>query len=429
MSTGPGCTDPAELAASVAAFCRAHGLLPRDGRVAVAFSGGPDSTALLHVLSSLCPGRVEAVHVDHGLVDGSSVLASAAAALAERIGVVAHVVEVAVEPRLVRERGLEAAARDARYAALSSAADGLGAGVCAVGHTADDRAETVLMNLMRGSGLDGLAAMRPRRGRFVRPMLGCRRAGTSAYCAAVGLDPVPDPSNADPAILRNRVRAELVPLLEDLRPGALGRIADTAARLERDADYLAEVAAGAAGACASSGHDHVAFDVPALAALPAPVGARVVRAGLARLLDGEAPPAAATAGVLRGHGGHLQGTPLWSRREGDELVVRRSPAETHPVGLPSAGVAEVSGRRVAVRACPPGVQLSARPLADGDRIAGRRRTLRDVLARAGAQRRVRDEALTILADDEIAGVAAPGLAWLGLEGIEVEIQEGGRREA
>lgn len=421
MSTGPECTDAAGFAGSVSGFCRTHGLIPDDGPIAVAFSGGPDSTALLHVLDSIWPGRVVAVHVDHGITDRAAEMAGAAAVLAERVGVPFEVVAVEVSADLVRDKGLEAAAREVRYAALTAAAVRHGAAVCALGHTADDRAETLLMNLVRGSGLDGLAAMRARRGLFVRPLAGSRRADTLAYCAALGLDAVTDPSNADTTLLRNRVRFELVPVLERLRPGALGRIAATAARLESDADYLADAAAEVAAECCSAGHDHVAFDLPVLAAMAGPVAARVVRAALVPLLDGVAPPAAATAAVLGGRAGQLPGTPLTSRRERDELVVMRPHTGIGAVALPPQGAASVSGRRVVVRSCPPGVVLAVRPLADGDRLAGQRRTLRDLLARAGVKRRQRDEALTILADGEVAGVAVADHAWVGREGIDVRV--------
>lgn len=425
MSTGPACTEPAGFADAVAVFCHEHDLIPAAGTVAVAFSGGPDSTALLHVLAQLLPGRVHAVHVDHGLTPTSADQAAAAVALARRCGVPVDVVPVDVDAALMRDKGLEAAARVARYAALAASMDAVGAVVCALGHTADDRAETVLMNLMRGTGLDGLAAMRARRGPFVRPLLGTRRADAAAYCAAAGLEPLTDPANSDPTILRNRVRAELVAVLERLRPGSMGRIAAAAGRLEADADLLGELAADAAGACTALGAGAVAFDVDALDALPAPVAARVVRAGLAPLLDGDSPPAAATAEVRAGRGGQLSGTRLSSRREGRELVVRRDPATLRAVALPSGGVADVFGCRVAVKACPPGVSLSARPVAAGDRVVGAHRTLSDTLARSGVSRRRRDAALAVLADGDVAGAAVPGRGWMGREDIEVELSDPG----
>ena len=164
--------------------------------LACAVSGGPDSLALL-VLAAAAGLAVTAVHVDHGLRPGSSAEAGVVAAAARRFGAgfVAERVEVCDGPNL------EARARAARFAVLPAGA--------ATGHTMDDQAETVLLNLLRGAGLDGLAAMAPGP---THPLLGLRRAEARAVCRSVGLEWVEDPSNADPRHRRNRVRAELLPL-------------------------------------------------------------------------------------------------------------------------------------------------------------------------------------------------------------------------
>ena len=146
--------------------------------VTSAVSGGADSLALL-VLAVAAGARVTAVHVDHGLRAGSGDEADVVADAAERFGAAFRAVRVQVAPG----PNLEARARAARYAALP--ADVL------TGHTADDQAETVLLNLLRGAGLDGLAGMRSAR----RPLLGLRRSETRALCADLGLRPVEDPSN------------------------------------------------------------------------------------------------------------------------------------------------------------------------------------------------------------------------------------------
>ena len=139
--------------------------------------------------------------------------------------------------------GPEAAARDARHAALEAAADDSGAGAILLGHTLDDQAEQVLLGLARGSGTRSLAGMRPARGRLLRPFLGLRRADTLEICEVEGLDPWHDPSNADPAFARSRTRVEVLPLLEEkLGPGVAESLARTAAILQLDADYLEDVA-------------------------------------------------------------------------------------------------------------------------------------------------------------------------------------------
>ena len=165
-----------------------------------AVSGGPDSLALL-VLAAAAGCAVTAIHVDHGLRAGSDAEAAVVARAAALVGArfVAEKVSVGAGPNL------EARARAARFAVLPP-------GV-ATGHTMDDQAETILLNLLRGSGADGLAGMEPGPR---HPLLGLRRHETHAVCAAMGLEPVRDPSNDDPAFLRNRVRHELLPLCADV---------------------------------------------------------------------------------------------------------------------------------------------------------------------------------------------------------------------
>lgn len=165
-----------------------------------AVSGGADSLALL-VLASAAGLDVTAVHVDHGLRPDSAADADVVAAVAQ-----AHGAAFRSERVMIADGGdLEARARAARWDVLGP--DAL------TGHTADDQAETLLINLLRGAGVDGLAAMEPG-GRH--PLLGIRRADTVALCAALGLEPVEDPSNNDPRFVRNRVRHELLPLMADI---------------------------------------------------------------------------------------------------------------------------------------------------------------------------------------------------------------------
>ena len=175
----------------------AHCTFPGPGsRLVCAVSGGPDSLALL-VLATAAGCAVEAVHVDHGLREGSAAEADVVRSAARDFGARFSSRRVSVAPG----PNLEARARAARYGALPADV--------ATGHTMDDQAETVVCNLVRGSGLDGLAAMRPGP---THPMLGVRRTQTEGICAALGLVAVRDPSNDDPRHLRNRVRHELLPL-------------------------------------------------------------------------------------------------------------------------------------------------------------------------------------------------------------------------
>jgi tRNA(Ile)-lysidine synthase len=219
------------------------------GRVLVACSGGPDSLALAAAAAYFArrghvdgrPVSVGAVVVDHQLQPGSADVAAATAAALRELGLApVQVRTVDVAPAGM---GPEAAARDARHAALDAAADDTGAAAVLLGHTLDDQAEQVLLGLARGSGTRSLAGMRPVRGRLLRPFLGLRRAETLEICAVEGLDPWHDPSNKDPSFARSRTRAEVLPMLEEkLGPGVAESLARTASILQLDADYLEDVA-------------------------------------------------------------------------------------------------------------------------------------------------------------------------------------------
>ena len=187
------------------------------------------------------PVSVGAVVVDHQLQPGSADVAAATAVALRELGL--SPVQIRTVDVASTGMGPEAAARDARHAALEAAADDTGAGAILLGHTLDDQAEQVLLGLARGSGTRSLAGMRPARGRLLRPFLGLRRADTLAICEVEGLDPWHDPSNADPAFARSRTRVEVLPLLEEkLGPGVAESLARTAAILQLDADYLEDVA-------------------------------------------------------------------------------------------------------------------------------------------------------------------------------------------
>lgn len=218
--------------------------------VLVACSGGPDSLALAAAVAHFArrgvvrdpdggshPLQAGAVVVDHQLQEGSDVVARTTAAVLARLGL-APVRVVAVEVRAEGE-GPEAAARIARYAALTAEARTFGADAVLLGHTLDDQAEQVLLGLARGSGPRALGGMRTVRGPLVRPFLQLRRADTLDVCRAEGLEPWFDPTNEDPRFMRSRVRASIMPFLEaELGPGVAEGLARTAALLGADADCL-----------------------------------------------------------------------------------------------------------------------------------------------------------------------------------------------
>jgi len=205
--------------------------------VVVAVSGGPDSLALADVLGDLRRKwrglRLLVACVDHGLrPESAAELQRVRTFCAERdLPFVGLVVSVDAAG------GVQAAAREARYRALESAAEGhFGpAGLIATAHHADDRAETVLLRLLRGVSLEGLGVLPPKDGRRLRPMVRATRRDVLLHCERHGLDPVRDPSNEDPRFLRARVRMELLPLLVDMSPqvvDALNTLADEATLLD-----------------------------------------------------------------------------------------------------------------------------------------------------------------------------------------------------
>jgi len=244
---------------------------PRPGAlVDVAFSGGPDSTALI-ALATHAGLRVTAWHVDHRLRPESAADAERAAAIAEQLGA-RFQLQVA---DLDDGPNLEARARSARRSLLPDDA--------MTGHTADDQAETLLLALLRGSGATGLAAMRPGP---THPILGLRRHETLAVCEKLGLSPLTDPSNVDPRFRRNRLRHEVVPLLDDVAERDVAPLLARAADLVRDDDDLLEsLAAGI-----------VPTDVAALRDAPLPLARRALRRWLT--IDGYPPDAAAIERVL-----------------------------------------------------------------------------------------------------------------------------------
>lgn len=210
-------------------------------------------------------------HVDHGLRPGSAREAERAVVLAERLGAdaVVHRVDVAPGPNL------EARARAARYAALPPGVS--------TGHTADDQAETVLVRLLRGAGATGLSAMEHD---LRRPLLGLRRHETHALCHALGLDVIEDPTNRDPAFRRNRVRAEVLPLLDDVAGRDVVPLLARTASLLRDDDAHLTALAG----------ELDPTDAASLVAAPLPLARRAIRTWLT--VDGYPPDAASVERVL-----------------------------------------------------------------------------------------------------------------------------------
>jgi tRNA(Ile)-lysidine synthase len=282
----------------VTATAREHAMFLPGDDVLVAVSGGPDSLCLLHSLHRLrrlLRIRLQVFHYDHQLRRDSAADATYVRRIAGRLGLAFHLVVADSKPP--RGESIEAWARGVRLRAQHAVALDLGTRRIAEGHTVDDQAETVLLALLRGSAGPGLAGMPVRRGRVVRPLLSVRRADTEACAAALGIEPVRDPTNDDRSFRRAWIRHEVLPLLaagagRDLVP-LLVRQADV---LRDESEYLDSLARAAwppsapplvdAASGLSSGADrpgHSApVDAPAavLARLPRPLARRAVRCWL-----------------------------------------------------------------------------------------------------------------------------------------------------
>ncbi len=238
-------TTPERIRETVRRYAREHDLL-HPGAIVVAVSGGADSTALLLVLADLAPelGLVlHVAHFDHRIRRSGAADAQAVADLAARVGAPIHVGRAERVPRSEDE------ARRARYAFLRRVAADRGAAQVATGHTRDDQAETVLLHMARGSGIGGLAGMRPSRDGIVRPLLCMGRAETEAVCRAARSTPREDPSNRYLRYARNRIRRKVLPELRAINPqvaAALARLADSAALAAHAARGAAERALVAA---------------------------------------------------------------------------------------------------------------------------------------------------------------------------------------
>ncbi|MCL2048680.1 MAG: tRNA lysidine(34) synthetase TilS [Defluviitaleaceae bacterium] len=246
-NTSGSCHTPKQaVRCCLSAFLRQH---RTPTKIVVGISGGADSVALLHILHS-DGNDVAAVHVNHNLrgaeSDGDEAFVRA---LCERLGVPLRVVSVNVR-RLAEQYklGVEEAARKLRYEALETARRELNAEKIAVGHTADDNAETVIMNLCRGAGLKGLCGIPPENGRIIRPLLKKSRAEIEEYLLLHGLEYIHDTSNFSNEFLRNRIRNIIMPALEkEVGANVKAIIAKNTELLRDDEDFLSAAAFAASG--------------------------------------------------------------------------------------------------------------------------------------------------------------------------------------
>ena len=323
-----------------------YDMLPPGCTVVCAVSGGADSICLLHRLNQLRairPFTLVAAHYNHHLRGAESDRDEA---------FVKRWVEdwcgpdpAAGQPPLPAVRlitgggdvsgeakrlglGLEETARRMRYVFLEEAARAVGADRIATAHTADDNAETVLLHLIRGSGLQGLTGIRPRQGRLVRPLLTTTRREIEDYLELYHIPHVEDSTNQDDAYTRNQVRHQVIPLLDEINPWFVPRMADTIRYLRSDNDYLSAQAAAVARRARPAGDGGLSISAALLASQPDPIAVRIVSCLLGRL------------GEFQFRAAHLTAV----------VALSRSPAPSGAVSLPHSLTARrVYGELILVR--------------------------------------------------------------------------------
>lgn len=359
-----------------------------DDPIGVACSGGADSVALVHLLAGR--PRVTVLHVDHNARDGSSDDAAFVRETARALGSSSAATGVLID---ITPDGFEAAAREARYDALEAMAREHGLRFVLTAHTMDDQAETVLLRLMRGGSLGGIA---PVRGVFVRPLLGVRRSELRDWLVARGIAWHEDPTNQDTAHDRNWVRHVLLPQLHDRRPGVAKVLARTAARTHDD-DRLVD--AFALDVLAAAESDDVGVLVRDAAELPPALITRVAR-HVCRDLGSD--PTEHDIDAVRTITTHARcgGVDVW--RLDDGLAFVRDPFPVpDAVTVPPSGELTDDAWGIRLRIARSDDHLYVRSRRPGDRVAvpAGHRKIQDVLVDAKVPRPLRP-LVPILADDQ-----------------------------
>jgi tRNA(Ile)-lysidine synthase len=396
------------------AAARDSGLVEPGSPLLVMLSGGADSVCLLDVALRL-GADAAALHVNYGLRPEADADEAHCRALCERLGVPLRVERVT----LPSSGNLQADARTARY----RIAEDVALADFAAAHTADDQAETVVYRLAASPGRRALLGMRPRRGRLVRPLLAATRADTRAHCRAARLDWREDSSNRDPRFARARIRHEVLPVLEQLAPGAGANIVATSELLRAEADVLDELVDGALARLGAEP------EVGALRAL-SPALARLAIAELAQRAGAPPPSAAAVDRILAL--GEAGGSASLDVGHGVRAIVEygrlrfaraREGAVPAPATLAIPGTASFGGYEVtastsrpagdvALDAAAVGDAVLLRPWQPGDRMRpaglGGTRKLQDLFTDRKVPREARPQVPIVVVDGEIAWV--PGVA-------------------
>jgi tRNA(Ile)-lysidine synthase len=274
----------ARVVERVTASARRHEMFLPGRAVLVAVSGGPDSMCLLHVLHRLrrlFRIRLEVAHVDHRLRPGSGADAAYVRRAAARLGLPFHLVAADSEPE--KGESVEAWASRIRVRSLHTVARDIDAARIAEGHTRDDQAETVLIALVRGTGLAGLAGIRPALGLEIQPLIDVTRQEVEAFCRALHLRPRRDPTNRDRRLLRNAVRLRVLPQMErEVGRDVRTTLASTAELLRRDHEELDRLALEASVELVEEEPDGFSVHAVGLRGLSLPIATRIVRRAMLR---------------------------------------------------------------------------------------------------------------------------------------------------
>ncbi|MGI9952051.1 tRNA lysidine(34) synthetase TilS [Moorellaceae bacterium AZ2] len=354
-----------------------YGLLDRGDKVVVGVSGGPDSLALLCCLLELRDEygiSLHVAHLNHLLRDEAAAREAAfVCRLAEGFGLPATVAARDVRAYQREHRlSLEEAAREVRYSFLREVAAKVGARKIAVGHQADDQAETVLLNLLRGSGLAGLKAMVPYREGIIRPLLFVGRAEIEAYCREKGLKPCWDLTNWDTVYRRNKIRHELIPLLaREYNPAVVPALARTAALLAEENELLEEMARqGLAQIMLERGPASLLVDREAFLGLAPALQRRILRTAALELGSGaEFEHVEALREIIRAGTGTLtlpKGLQVWVEegrvhfsRPGQREM--EAPVFSYPLRVPGVTPLPEIGRAIRAEVLPPPARVVAPP--------------------------------------------------------------------
>jgi len=281
----------------VAGFIRSHKLVAGGCRVVVAVSGGPDSVCLLHLLAGLREEmgiELHIAHLDHRLRgEESAADAAYVERLARSLGIPLTTGKEDVKAyRREKRLSLEEAAREVRYSFLADTAEAAGAGYIATGHTLDDHIETVLMHIIRGTGVRGLTGLQPikewrlngRKVNIIRPLLGINRSETAAYCRQHNLEPRQDSTNLSLSSFRNRIRQQLLPLLEEYNPGIREALLRTAAAAADEVAFFDTEVSRRWQAVATEQNGVIALDKEAFLSTPPALKRHLLRAAVEKLL-------------------------------------------------------------------------------------------------------------------------------------------------